>query len=383
MVTRIKSERIITPEGLLSGYVYFDEEQILGVNLQDQSWEQEYDFGNQLVSPGFVDIHVHGGVGFDFCRDDALGVAAAADFHLSHGTTTIVPTVTSVDYPAICRSLENVRQCVRRGLSKANIYGVHLEGPYFSPKQCGAQNPDSITTPVQEAYTALIREYPDVIKRWSYAPELDPDGTFAKYLAEHAIVASMGHTDAIYDECMAAYENGCRLVTHLYSCTSTITRKGGFRRLGVIETAYLLDDMDVEIIADGKHLPPELIRLICKIKGYDRVTLVTDAMSAAGSAAKEAEVGGVPCIIEDGVAKLPDRSAFAGSIATADRLLRVCVQDAGLSLLSAVKMLTENPARIMGINAGTIRTGARSDFVILSDALQVQRVFVGGKAVEL
>lgn len=383
MVTRIKSERIITPEGLLSGYVYFDEDQILGVNLEDQPWEQEYDFGNQLVSPGFVDIHVHGGVGFDFCRDDAAGVAAAADFHLTHGTTTIVPTVTSVDYPAICSSLENVRECMRRGLSKANIYGVHLEGPYFSPKQCGAQNPDSITAPVQEEYTALIREYADVLKRWSYAPELDSDCTFTKYLAENNIIASMGHTDAIYDECMAAYDNGCRLVTHLYSCTSTITRKGGFRRLGVIETAYLLDGMDVEIIADGRHLPPELIRLICKCKGYDRVTLVTDAMSAAGSEAKEAEIGGTPCIIEDGVAKLPDRSAFAGSIATTDRLLRVCVQDAGIPLLAAVKMLTENPARIMGINAGAIRTGARPDFVVLSDALQVEHVFVGGKAVNL
>ena len=382
MVMRIKSDRIVTPDGLVSGCVYFNEEQIIGVNLEDQAYEQEYDFGDQLVSPGFVDMHVHGGVGFDFCKDNAEGLAAAADFHLRHGTTTIVPTVCSVDYPSTCRSLENVRECVRRGLSKANIFGVHLEGPYFSPKQCGAQNPDHITAPVPEEYTALVREYGDLVKRWSYAPELDADCAFTKYLAENHIVASMGHTDAIYDECKAAFEHGCRLVTHLYSCTSTVTRKGGFRRLGVIETAYLLDDMDVEIIADGKHLPPELIRLICKIKGDDRVSLITDAMNAAGVETKEAEIGGVACIIEDGVAKLPDRSAFAGSVATADRLLRVCVQEAGIDLLSAIKMLTLNPARIIGVNAGAIRAGARPDFVVLNDALQVKNVFVGGKAVE-
>ncbi len=383
MVTRIKSDRIITPEGLVSGYVYFNEKEIIGVNLQQQPWEQEYDFGDQLVSPGFVDIHVHGGVGFDFCRDDAEGMAAAADFHLTHGTTTIVPTLCAVDFAAFDRSLGNIQECMRRGLSKANICGVHLEGPYFSPKQAGAQNPDHLVGIDREQYTTLIKKYGNLIKRWSYAPELDGDLAFVKYLTAHNVIPAIGHSDAIYDECMAAFAEGCRLVTHLYSCTSTVTRKGGFRRLGVIETAYLHDDMDVEIIADGRHLPPELIRLICKIKGYDRVTLITDAMSAAGSAAKEAEIGGMPCIIEDGVAKLPDRSAFAGSIATADRLLQVCVQDAGIPLLAAVKMLTENPARIMGINAGAICTGKRPDFVVLSDALQITGVFVGGKAVEL
>lgn len=382
VITRIKSKRIIVPEGIVSGYVYFDENQIIGVNLQEQAWDREYDFEDRLVSPGFIDMHVHGGKGFDFCADNAEGVAAAVDFHLSHGTTTIVPTVTSVDYPAVCRALDAVRECIRRGLSRANIHGVHLEGPYFSPKQCGAQNPDNITAPVRQEYTALIQQYGDLLKRWSYAPELDSDCEFVKYLSENNVIASMGHTDAVYEECMAAFENGCRLVTHLYSCTSTITRKGGFRRLGVIETAYLLDDMDVEIIADGRHLPPELIRLICKGKGYDRVSLVTDAMCAAGIDQTEAEIGGVPCIIEDGVAKLRDRSAFAGSIATADQLLRVCVLDAGIPLPAAVKMLTQNPARILGIHAGVIEAGSRPDFVVLDDALQVTGVFVGGKAIQ-
>lgn len=381
MITRIKSSRIITPEGLFSGYVYFDENQILQVTAQEQPYDKSYDAGNHFVSPGFIDMHVHGGNGFDFCKADSKGIAVAADFHLRHGTTTILPTVTSVTFDAMCKSLNNIRQCVAEGYQQANIAGVHLEGPYFSPKQCGAQNPDSITAPVAAEYNALLEQYGDLIKRWSYAPEEDKDQSFVDALAAHNVIPSMGHTDAIYDDCIKAFDKGCKLVTHLYSCTSTITRVGGYRRLGVLETAYLLDDMDVEIIADGKHLPPELIRMICKLKSYDRVSLVTDAMQLAGTNETISDIGGVPCMVEDGVAKLLDRTAFAGSIATTDRLLRVCIKDVGIAVTDAVKMITENPARILGINAGKLETGARPDVVVFDEDVNILAVYVNGASV--
>ena len=381
MITRIKSSRIISPEGFFSGYVYFDENQILQVTAEEMPCDKTYDAGDHYVSPGFIDMHVHGGNGFDFCKADAKGVAAATDFHLRHGTTSIVPTVTSVTYDAMCKSLDNIRLCVEAGYPQANIVGVHLEGPYFSPKQCGAQNPDSITAPIATEYNALLEKYGDLIKRWSYAPEVDQDLAFVEALAQHNVIPSMGHTDAIYDDCIRAFEKGCKLVTHLYSCTSTITRVGGYRRLGVLETAYLLDDMDVEIIADGKHLPPELIRLICKQKGYDRVSLVTDAMQLAGTNETISEIGGVPCMVEDGVAKLLDRSAFAGSVATTDRLLRVCIKDVGIPVLDAVNMITVNPARILGINAGKLQSGARPDVVVFDEDVNLLSVFVNGTPV--
>lgn len=381
MITRIKSSRIITPEGLFSGYVYLDETQILQVTAEELPCERTYDFDDQYVSPGFIDLHVHGGNGKDFCQSSPQEVAAAADFHLRHGTTTIVPTITSVSFDAMERALENIRVCVNEGYQQANIAGVHLEGPYFSPLQCGAQNPDKILTPQKEAYGPLLERHGDLIKRWSYAPEVDRDLAFVKALVRHDVIPAIGHSDAIYDDCMAAYGQGCKLVTHLYSCTSTITRVGGYRRLGVLETAYLLDDMDVEIIADGKHLPPELIRMICKIKGYDHVCLVTDAIQAAGTTQTQGDLAGVPYVIDDGVAKLLDRSAFAGSIATTDRLLRVCVQQAGIPVLDAVRMLTENPARILRLNAGRLATGMRPDLVVFDDDVQLHAVFAGGKQI--
>ena len=382
MITCIKSSRIITPEGFFDGCVYFDEEKILQVTGDTLPCDRTYDFGNKIVSPGLIDMHVHGGNGSDFCQADPHGVASAVDFHMRHGTTTIVPTVTSVTFEAMCQALENIRICKKAGYQQANIAGVHLEGPYFSPLQCGAQNPDKLTAPIAEEYNALLEKFDDLIVRWSYAPEVDTDLAFTKALEKNGVIASVGHSNAIYDDCMKAFEHGCKLVTHLYSATSTITRVGGYRRLGVIETAFLLDDMDVEIIADGKHLPPELIQMICKIKGFDRVSLVTDAMQVAGTSATTSEIGGVPCIIEDGVAKLLDRTAFAGSVATADRLLQVCIKSAGLPILDAFRMMTENPARILKLNAGKIAAGARPDFAVFDDDIQIAQVFVNGKPVQ-
>ena len=149
-----------------------------------------------------------------------------------------------------------------------------------------------------------------------------------------------------------AIENGCNLITHLYSCTSTITRDHGFRSLGVIESAYLRDELYVEIIADGKHLPPDLIKLIIKIKGTDKVVLITDSLEIAGTDITEGVMSGTEFIVEDGVCKLKDRTAFAGSVATADRLIQTLVDDCGYSIPMAVKMLTEVPAKILNVNKG-------------------------------
>ncbi|MBR5188518.1 MAG: amidohydrolase family protein, partial [Clostridia bacterium] len=201
-------------------------------------------------------------------------------------------------------------------------------------------------------------------------------------LKEHGIVASAGHTDAIYDDMLRAKENGCNLITHLYSCTSTITRDHGFRRLGVIETAYLCDDIYVEIICDGKHLPPPLIQLIYKIKGADKIALITDSLALAGTTQTHGFMQSTEFIIEDGVCKLMDRSAFAGSIATADRLLRVAVKEAGISILDAVKMLTKTPATIMGLpHKGALAPRMDADIVAFDDDMQIKHVFAKGEVV--
>lgn len=283
-------------------------------------------------------------------------IIEGCNFHLTHGTTSICPTVSAAEFDSMTKSVKNIRAAMADERVRSTIIGAHLEGPYLSRKQAGAQCADFITPPIEADYLPLLESDGDIIARWSYAPENDADEKFVRALRAHGIVASAGHTDAVYADMLRAMENGCDLVTHLYSCTSTVTRDHGFRSLGVIETAYLTDSLNVEIICDGKHLPPELIRLIYKIKGADRIALITDSLHLAGTTETHGFMQSTEFIIEDGVCKLMDRSAFAGSIATADRLLRVAVKEADISLCDAVKMLTQTPARIMGLkNKGLLQ----------------------------
>ena len=378
---RITSDKILLSDGIFDGYVYFDDGKITDVTTEQYEVFEEYDLTGSYVSAGFIDIHTHGGGGYAFERseDDIVG---GCNFHAKRGTTSICPTISAAPFESMVTSAKNIKAAMNDKRVLGSIIGAHMEGPYLSQKQAGAQCPTHITPPVAEEYIPFIKEYAPIIARWTYAPENDNEELFAKTLREYGIVASAGHTDATYADMLRAFENDCKLVTHLYSCTSAITRDHGFRRLGVIETAFLLDDMYVEIICDGKHLPAELIQLIYKIKGADRIALVTDSLSLAGTDQKQGIMQNTEFIIEDGVCKLKDRSAFAGSIATADRLIRVATKEAGLPLNDAVKMMTETPARIMKLShKGTIARGKDADFAIFDDDIQIKAVFAMGNKI--
>lgn len=376
---RVKSDKIITPEGLFDGYIYADGGKIAEISAKEAPCGEAYDFTGLYVSPGFIDLHTHGGGGHAFMDSSADEVLAGCDFHLSHGTTTILPTVSAGPFSAMRGAVKDIDAAMRSGRAKGHIFGAHLEGPYLSAKQCGAQCPDFITPPKREEYESLFSEFPHSIARWTYAPENDPEGEFCRFVVGCGAVASAGHTDATYPAMKTAIENGCSLVTHLYSCTSTVTRSHGFRSLGVIESAFLRDELFVEIIADGKHLPPELIEMILKVKGKERVVLVTDSLAIAGTDIKEGVMSGTEFIVEDGVCKLKDRSAFAGSVATADRLVRVLVYDCGVSVCDAVKMMAEVPARILNVKKGRLERGFDADIVVFDDKITVRNVFVDGK----
>ncbi|HMG09805.1 MAG TPA: amidohydrolase family protein, partial [Mucilaginibacter sp.] len=198
---------------------------------------------------------------------------------------------------------------------------------------------------------------------------------------------SLAHTDAIYEEVLEAFENGYTLATHLYSGMSGVTRRNAFRYAGAIESAFIIDEMNVEIIADGIHLPPPLLKLIYKIKGPDRIALITDAMRAAGMGPGESMLGGLKnglrVIIEDGVAKLPDRSSFAGSIATADRLVWNMVKMADIPLIEAIRMITVTPAKIIGVadKKGALVAGKDADIVIFNEDIEIQATIIKGRVV--
>lgn len=378
MVTRIKSNQIILEDKIISGYVYFEDTKIIEVSQSELNFDKEYDMTDFYVSPGFIDIHTHGGNGYDFIKGKDE-VIKGANFHLKHGTTSICPTISAAPFSVMSEAVKGIDAAMKSENLNANIIGAHLEGPYLSSAQCGAQSTSFITPPVEADYRMLIDKYGHAIARWTYAPENDTDGEFCKFLTQNGIVASAGHTDAKYDDLQTAINNGCSLITHLYSCTSTITRENGFRKLGVIETAYLTDSLFVEIIADGKHLPSELIKLIIKIKGTDHVALVTDSLAIAGTNLKHGFMLDTEFVIEDGVCKLMDKSAFAGSIATCDVLIKTLIHDVGTSICDAVKMLTKVPATIMHLNKGTLSCGADADIIVFDSDINILKTFVLGK----
>ena len=378
MIIKIKSDRIITPEGLVSGNLKIEDNQIKGISALDFAADMVYDFTGRYVSPGFIDLHTHGAGSHAFLDSSVEDVLSGCEYHLRHGTTSILPTVSAAPFPRMAQAVACIHEAKHSGKSTSNIIGAHLEGPYLSAAQCGAQCPDFITPPDPADYEKLVEDYGDSIARWTYAPENDADGGFCAYLTAHGILPSAGHTDAKYPDMVRAIENGCNLVTHLYSCTSTITRDHGYRSLGVIESAFLRDELFVEIIADGSHLPKELVQMIVKIKGAGKVALITDSLHIAGTETKEGIMGGTAFIVEDGVCKLRDRSAFAGSVATADKLLQFAVQNCGFDTATAVSMLTAVPAEILGLPKGKIEAGLDADLTVFDDDFQVSDVFVNG-----
>ena len=380
MITKIKGGKVISEKEIISANVYFEDGKIIDVTQEKLPFDREIDARGKYVSAGFIDIHTHGGNNYDFAKTEDE-IVNAANFHLRHGTTSICPTISAAPFKVMSDAVCEVKKAILNKKLEANIIGAHLEGPYLSKEQCGAQSTDFITEPIEEDYKELITKHGDAIARWTYAPENDTNGEFCRFLRKNNIIASAGHTNAVYDDMCIAIEKGCKLITHLYSCTSTVTRKQGFRSLGVIETAMLCDDLSVEIIADGKHLPPELIKLILKVKGTDKVALITDSLALAGSDITHGFMMDTEFIVEDGVCKLMDRSAFAGSIATADRLIRVMVNEVGVSIAEAVKMMTEVPAKIMGLNKGKLSPKKDADIIIFDDNINILKAFVMGKEI--
>ncbi len=379
---KIKSDRIITENGLFDGFVYLENDKILSVTKEDKPCDIEYNFVGRYLSPGFIDMHTHGAGGHPFLNTTKEDVLKAVECHLNYGTTTILPTISASPFLDMKEAVIAIKEAIDCGESNANILGAHLEGPYLSKEQCGAQCPTFITEPIKNDYVDLIENYGKYIARWTYAPEKDNNGEFCKYLTNKGIIASAGHTNAKYEDMKVAIDNGCNLITHLYSCTSTITREYGFRSLGVIESAFLRDELYVEIIADGKHLPIDLVKLIIKIKGTDKTALITDSLEIACTDIKEGVMGGTEFIVEDGVCKLKDRSAFAGSVATTNRLVKFIAHECGFGILDAVKMITKVPAEILGLNKGLIASGKDADIIIFDDEIAVSDIFVMGKKVK-
>jgi N-acetylglucosamine-6-phosphate deacetylase len=388
-LVKIINGRVITPYQIIpSGTVLIKEGIIVGITDKELEVQDALviDAGGRYISPGFIDIHVHGGGGYDFMDNSVEAFLEIAQTHVRFGTTALFPTTLTGSTEEIINILRTYEQAIPLNVSGSQFMGLHLEGPYISLNQAGAQDTKYIRDPDPAEYEYILSAS-NSIKRWSAAPELKGAIPFARFLKSRGVLPSMAHTDAVYEEVLAGYESGFTLATHLYSAMSTVTRKNGYRLAGAIESAFLLGGMDVEIIADGVHLPGPLLQLVYKIKGSDKIALITDSMRAAAMPPGESVIGnyatGIKVIVEDGVSKLPDKSAFAGSVATADRLIRTMVNLAGVSLIDSIRMMTRTPAAIMNISdrKGSLTVGRDGDIVIFDEQISVHMTLINGKIV--
>ncbi len=386
---KITNAKILTPYRFISNGTIIIENGIISYVGSDSIITEDYnviDVGGNYISPGFIDIHTHGGGGYDFMDGTTDAYLEAAKKHAEHGTTSIVPTTLTSTLDELKNTFEIYSKAKSLNKFGAEFLGLHLEGPYFSMAQKGAQDARYIKSPDREEYNSILSWSNDII-RWSAAPELDGALEFGRTVSSKGILVSIAHTDAIFEQVQKGFECGFTHVTHLYSAMSGVKRINAYRFAGVIESAFLIDDMTVEIIADGVHLPASLLKLIYKIKGPSKIALVTDSMRAAGMPEGETILGnlksGQKVFVEDGVAKLMDRSAFAGSVATTDRLIRNMVKLADVPLDKAITMMTSTPATIIGVqkNKGSIIVGKDADLVVFDQDINIKMTFVRGKII--
>ena len=335
------------------------------------------------ISAGFVEIHSHGGGGSDYMDNEPDAYKNILKLHVQHGTTSVMPTTLSAGTEGTLKAIDNYLLAEKDSTLPINLLGIHMEGPFISLNQAGAQRPENIREFDEREYKLLFERSQGRIKRWSVAPEKEGAREFADFANKNGITLSIAHSDADFDTVVKAFDWGYRHVTHLYSGMSSIIRKEGFRIAGVVEASYYLDGMNVEIIADGCHLPDSLLKLVVKSKGTDHVALITDSMRAAGQESGESYLGSkeepMPVVIEKGVAMLLTHDAFGGSIATSDRLIRTMIS-AGVSLSDAVKMATVSPLKMMNLNVkkGLIKEGYDADICVFDDNINIKHVFVNG-----
>lgn len=383
MKTVISNVKLVQNGEITPCDIVLDGAQICRISLPGSEAMPGVDGKGLYLSHGFIDIHCHGGGGADFMDGTEEAWRTAARLHLTHGTTCMTPTTLSATREELLRAFEIFYRCRDDIQDGARMLGLHLEGPYFSHSQAGAQDPAHMRDPDPEEAEEMLTACPDIV-RWSLAPELPGALEMGRALTERGVLAAIGHSDATYAQVKESIEAGFSHITHLYSACSTITRVSGFRRGGVVEAAYVLDGLTSEIIADGCHLPPELLQMAYRFIGPKRLCLITDAMRAAGQTGGESILGslenGQRVIIEDGVAKMPDRTSFAGSVCTADRLVRNMVRLAGASLPDAVEMVTATPARIIGKQdvTGLVAPGRKADLVLFDEDIHVKKVWTDG-----
>jgi N-acetylglucosamine-6-phosphate deacetylase len=385
--TVIHSGRVIAPEGILDGgSVHIRDNRIARVSAERLyvPGAVEIDAKGRYVSPGFVDIHVHGGDGAYFPQGTPDAFEAVTKLHCRYGVTSLQVTPAALPFEGFATLFTGYRQWLEEGRSGgADILGIHLEGPFFNLAQRGAQPPQFIRDPTADDIAYLL-DNADIINEMTIAPEVPGALEMIRALSDHGILMSAGHSDAREVDMLKAIDAGLRHVTHIYSGMSSMIRVGPWRVPGVLEVGLTHPDLTIEMIADGCHLPATLLKLITRCRGTDRICIVSDAIRGAGlPEGLEFAFEGQEAIVEQGVAIMADRTCFVGSIQPVGRMVGNVLRLVGTSLIETVAMATSIPAKVIGVDdrKGSLRTDKDADVTIFDDDINCNMTMVGGEIV--
>ena len=368
-----------------NGSLLIEDGKIAAMRLPCPESARRVDAEGGFILPGFIDIHVHGGGNGDFMDAEPESFLKAARTHCAHGTTALCVTTMSCPDPELDRVIDCYLGADKQPAGGAELLGLHLEGPFFSSASRGAQPISEERVPTRDVLEHFIRRAEGHILRWDAAPELPDMELFARVMRENGILCAAAHTNANATAMMEAFDWGFSHITHFYNAVTTYHKENLIPHSGVVEATYIRDDVTIELISDGRHVPRESFLLAWRIKGPDRLAMITDAMRAAGTDAERSVLGarnsGVDVVIRDGVAMLPSLVSFAGSICTMDRALRVAHLEYGIPLVDVSRMLSLTPARLCGVDhrKGSLALGKDADVVILGPDFSVRQVFARGQ----
>ncbi len=331
------------------------------------------------IAPGFIDMHVHGADGADVMDGTVSSLESIAIFHARHGTTGFLPTTLTASVAQLRASMQAARDLQQLSYQGASVLGVHLEGPFIERSKKGAQNPDYIQNPVVDAVATLLDGQFDLVKKITIAPDVPNAVEAITWLTSRGVIASLGHSDATYACAHQAILAGASHATHLFNAMRGIHHRDG----GLAGACLLHDEVLCELIADGHHVAPEMMQLAVRLKGKDRLALITDAIAATGKPDGEYQLGGLKVSVHGEISLLEDGKTLAGSTLTLDRAVKNMVEKVGVDLSDALYMASTTPANALGYGdcKGRIEQGFDADFVVLDEQLRIVATYVDGREI--
>lgn len=373
----IKNCNIIYLDKIEKGSVLVENGKIKEINPSNVNDTEVIDAEGLYLSPGFIDVHIHGAGGCDTMDGTVESINTIAKTIVEHGTTSFTPTTMTVAAEDIRKSMEVIKKLKEEGTEGANVLGAHLEGPFISPKAIGAQNPNFLLAPSVENYNKIVGDYGDAVVSITMAPEVEGAKELIKYLSDNGVTVSMGHTKATYDEAIEGIKCGACHSTHLYNAMTPFTH----REPGVVGATFDTD-ITTETISDGIHISYPALRTAYKQKGTDKVLLVSDAMEACGMPDGQYSLGGQDVIVKNGAARLLD-GTLAGSVLTLDKAVKNIYSNSNYPLNEVVRMATYNGAKHCHVedHKGLIKEGYDADLILFNEDIEIQKVFVNGKEV--